>query len=148
MDGNEEIEDGASVIQSDRTKTLDPIKRTLNENELLNIGCLRLLVDDNERLKIEKAQFRTDLRSVSKKHEDLTDMYNVIDKECAVQKEKLKNNTANEIMHSILVSVGMLFIGLSKSAWDLWHFGEILLIAGATMWVSGTLSKVFKLGAK
>ncbi len=145
---SEEVEDGASVINSDRTKTLDPIKRALNENELLNIGCLRLLVDDNERLKSEKGQFRFDLRSTIKKFEDLTEKFNSVDKECAIQKEKLKNNTANEIMHSILVSIGMLFIGLSKSAWDIWHFGEILLIAGATMWLSGTVSKVLKLGVK
>ncbi len=107
------------------------IKRDLNEDDLKNHAVQRLLLSEND--KLEHKVHRLEI---------IEEKFHSIDKECAILKEKLNNNTAFEIVYTSCIVIGSAVCGISSIYWD--RKGYILLLIGIGLTFGGILSKIVK----
>ncbi len=107
------------------------IKRDLNEDDLKTPAVQRLLLSEND--KLEHQVRRLEL---------IEENFHIIDKECAVLKEKLSQNTAFEIIFTTCIAIGSALCGISSLYWN--QKGYILLLIGLGLTFGGILAKIFK----
>jgi hypothetical protein len=107
------------------------IKRDLNEDDLKNPAVQRLLLSDNDKLEHQVHKL-----------EIINDKFHIIDKECAVLKEKLNQNTAFEIIFTTCIAIGSALCGISSIYWT--QKGYILLLIGLGLTFGGILAKIAK----
>jgi hypothetical protein len=107
------------------------IKRDLNEDDLKAPAVQRLLLSDND--KLEHQVHRLEI---------IEEKFHIIDKECAVLKEKLNQNTAFEIIFTTCIAVGSAICGISSIFWS--QNGYILLLIGLGLTFGGVLAKILK----
>ena len=107
------------------------IKRDLSEVDLKNPAVQRLLLSENDKLEhqVHKLQL-------------IEENYHYIDKECAVLKERINQNTAFEIIFTTCITIGSALSGISGLFWE--QKGFILLLIGLGLTFGGIIAKIFR----
>jgi len=132
------IENDEGAIEQNKSSAYIPgkpfqkIARELAADDLSNSAVHKLLLNELDKLEDQVAS----LQSVK---ED----YHKLDKENAVLKEKVKKNTAFELLYTICLAVGSACIGFSK----LFNFSEqgwVLVLFGGVLILTGILTKILK----
>ena len=120
-----------------KAKAYSSLRRDLSEKELVNIGSVNLMIDEIDRLQSEVG----DLTAVRAS-------FHEIDKKHAVLEEKVAAYKLAEILYSVSISVGALMVGAAISLWEHHSYGVGCLIAGLTLWVAGTATKLIRVAKK
>ncbi|MEY1638430.1 hypothetical protein [Tenuifilum osseticum] len=107
------------------------IKRDLNEEDLKSPAVQRLLLSEND--KLEHQVHRLEI---------FEEKFHSLDKECAVLKEKVSQNTAFEIIFTTCIAIGSALCGISSLYWS--QKGYILLLIGLGLTLGGILAKIVK----
>ena len=66
------------------------------------------------------------------------------DKRAAILSEKLKTQTALEILFAVGVGVGCAMIGLAPSLWTMGHAGPVIAIVGAILVLGAVVGRIAK----
>lgn len=109
------------------------LRRQLTESELANSGVQKLLLDQLDRADSEC--------------ESLTgyvERFHEADKRAAVLEEKLRTQTAFEIIVAAAIAIGSAIIGLAPSLWDKSSTGPITLIIGFLLVLGAVIARLFR----
>jgi len=112
---------------------LSRLQRELTDDELTSPGARKLLLDRLERAEEENAGLRS-----------FRDKYYEADKRNGVLDEKLKTNTAAEIVSLGSLAVGAAAMGYSPAVWNSQPTGLICLLFGALLTAVGIWAKVIR----
>jgi hypothetical protein len=124
--------EGATLSHSKGRRAFSRLRRELTDEELSSPAVQRLLIDDIERLEKENGRLI-----------EYQDSFYSADKLVATLSEKLKTNTAQEIVFGVCLTVGAALIGVAPSLWNSTNLhGQISIALGAILIVGGIASKV------
>lgn len=108
------------------------ISRQIDEADLDSPAVKRILLGEVDTLQLRVSK----LESTEKQ-------YHVIDKECAVLREKIKSLSSQEVLYGFCLTVGSVIVGLSTLVWND-GYGWVAILIGASLVVGAVLSKVIK----
>lgn len=114
-------------------KSFASLRRELNEEELLSPAVQRMLIDEIERLDIERDElysFRT------KFHES--------DKRAAILDERFKGKISIEIIHIACITVGAAALGYAPSIWQTQPTAWMTAVFGVVLIVAALAAKAVK----
>ena len=123
----------AAVAPTGRRQALQNLRRQLTDSELANPGVQKLLLDQ--------------LDSADSDCERLTgyvERFHEADKKSAVLEEKLRAQTAFDIVVGAGIAVGSAVIGLAPSFWDKTDKGPISLAVGSFLVVGAVVARLFR----
>lgn len=124
--------EGPALSHSKGRRAFSKLRRELTDEELSSPAVQRLLIDDIERLEKENGRLI-----------EYQDSFYSADKKVATLSEKLKANTAQEIVFGVCLTVGAALIGVAPSLWNSNNLhGQISIALGAILIVGGIASKV------
>lgn len=124
---------GASAVVTNSPSTIPNspygrINREISEEDLNNPALQRVLLSQ-----LDQKESR-----VNELEEMATDFHK-IDKQCAVQNEKLKALKSHNVLYSFCLSIGSVIIGITTSVWDE-GYGLITLVIGSLLIIGSFLS--------
>lgn len=128
IEPQEVIQSGSQAVPKGTSgrKSFAKLRRELSDDELASPAVQRMLLDEIERLDIERGE----LTSFRAKFHDA-------DKRAAILEEKFKGKISIEIIHIACTTIGAAALGYAPSIWEkqptAWMaaiFGIILILAG------------------
>lgn len=122
-----------TVPPSGRREAFRDIRRQLSEEDLSSRGVQKLLLEELERAEAE-CQIA----------EGYIERFHEADKRAAVLEEKLRTNSAFEIMFGVGVGLGGAIIGLAPVFWNNPPQGQIALVIGLALTVGATIGRMIK----
>jgi len=122
-----------TVATTGKRQAFRDIRRQLQEAELTNPGVQRLLLEELERADTECEILQ-----------GYVQRYYEADKRAAVLEERLRSQTAFEVLFGVGVSLGSAIIGLSPSLWDVTSKGPIALAVGIVLVARSTVARIVK----
>jgi hypothetical protein len=128
--GSTEISQPTATATSGRRQVFSEIRRQLGEEDLASKGVQKLLLSELETSEGECEALRA---YIERFHE--------ADKRAAVFEERLKTNTATEIMFAVGLVVGGGLIGWAPALWDQSSKGPVSLGLGVVIVVASAAAK-------
>lgn len=108
------------------------IRRQLQEAELSSPGVQKLLLED-----LERAESECDVL------EGYVQRYHEADKRAAIFEERLRTQTAMEILFAVGISLGGVLIGLAPSLWNSAK-GPVVLSIGFVLVIGSAVARIVK----
>ena len=131
---SQRIESTSTAPAAGRGAALRDIRRQLTEDELASPGVQKLLLEN-----LDRAEGKCDDLQL------YVDRFHEADKRSAVLEEKLKTNTALEILFAGGLAMGSAIIGLAPIMWDATSLkGSITLIVGLMLVIVSVVARVRK----
>lgn len=130
---NAEPAGAATVATTGKRQAFREIRRELTDAELASPGVQKLLLDNLDRAESDCEVLQA---YVERFHE--------ADKRAAVLQEKLRTETAFEILFTVGVGIGCAIIGLAPSFWDQSAKGPIALAVGIVLVTGSAAARVYK----
>ncbi len=121
------------VATTGRRQALRQISRELKEGDLANPGVQKLLIE-----LLETAENKCEIL------EGFVARYHAADKSVAVLQEKLRTQTAIDVLFGSGLGIGSAIIGLAPYFWDQSVRGPIALGVGVLLIFGSTAAKVVK----
>jgi hypothetical protein len=128
-----EEERRTSVAITGKRQAFRDIRRQLQEQELGNPGVQKLLLEE-----LETADTRCEIL------EAYVDRFHQADKRAGVLEEKLRSQTAFEILFGAGVGLGCAIVGLAPLFWDATSKGPIALAVGILLVIGATVARIVK----
>ena len=122
-----------AVATTGKRQAFRDIRRQLQEQELSNPGVQKLLLEE-----LETADARCEILDA------FVERFHVADKRAAVLEEKLRTQTAFEILFGVGVGLGCAIMGLAPLFWDATSKGPITLVVGFLLVAGSTIARVVK----
>jgi hypothetical protein len=122
-----------TVAAFGKRQSLRAIRRELQEGELTNPGVQRLILED-----LETAERECEALG------EYVERFHEADKRAAVLEEKLRTNTALEILFAVGIGMGFVILGLAPYFWDATLRGPAALCVGAVLIVGSVVGRVVK----
>jgi hypothetical protein len=122
-----------TVAPTGKRQAFRDIRRQLQEQELSNPGVQKLLLEE-----LETADSRCEVL------EGYVDRFHESDKRAAVLEEKLRTQTAFEILFGVGVGLGCAIIGLAPLFWDSTVKGPIILAVGVLLVAGSAAARIVK----
>jgi len=116
-----------------RRLALRGLRRELSNEDLASPGAQKLLLDALERADADCEQF-----------EAYVERYYQAAQRAAVLEERLRTNTALEVLFASMITLGGAIMGLSPFFWDKTSRGPIALVVGAALIVCGAVARFIK----
>ncbi len=113
-------------------KSWSRAKRELTDEELASPAALKMLLDEVERLDVEKAELTA-----------YRDRFHEADKSCAILREQKRGTLAADVVFTGAMSLGGVLLGLSASTTSPTAFWELLAV-GVLMIATGIAAKVIR----
>ena len=108
------------------------ISRQIDEADLDSPAVKRILLSEVDTLQLRVSK----LESTEKQ-------YHIVDKECAVLREKIKALSSREVLYGFCLTVGSAIVGLSALVWSD-GYGWVAILVGTSLVVGAVLSRVIK----
>jgi hypothetical protein len=123
---------GGEPVQSPPkpASALSGIRRDLTDEELSTPGARKLLIDRLDQTEMQVVELK-----------EFRDRFYTADKQVAVLMEKIKQDTAAEVLYGVVLSVGAILVGLTPSTWRTQPFGWISLLAGVALIIVAVILK-------
>lgn len=135
-----EVLDVAVAVQSTAVATVSgkrqafrDIRRQLQDTELSNPGVQKLLLDE-----LDQSEAECELLHA------YVERFHEADKRAAVLEEKLRGNTAFDILFTVGVGLGCAIVGLSSLFWGQGPRGPIVLVVGALLVLGAAIARIYK----
>ena len=129
----ENPEEGIVEPKHKGRRAFSNVRRELSDEEVTSPAVQRMLIDDLERLEIEKFELK-----------EYQDKYYEADKKSAILEEKVKSSVAQDVIFSVCLSVGAAALGYAPSMWKAQPSGWISIVFGLILICGGIASKVVK----
>ena len=139
----EAAETEVAVVDTPKTQTtvaptgtrqaLLNLRRQLTESELANSGVQKLLLDQLDRADSDCERLT-----------GYVERFHAADKQAAILEEKLKTQTAFDIMVGAGIAIGSAIIGLAPSFWDKSARGPISLTIGVFLVAGALVARLFR----
>lgn len=126
-------ESGPQVAPSGRRQALRDLRRQLSDEELSHPGVQKLILDELERADAECEILRA-----------YEDRFHDADKRAAILEEKLRRQSAFDILFSVMVGLGGAILGLAPLFWSDQPKGWLALLLGLALILGSTAGKVAK----
>lgn len=130
IDKEPDISGPPSPPLSKPASALSSVRRELTDEELSSPGARKLLIDRLDQTELLVRELK-----------DFRDRFYEADKEVTRLTEKMKHETAAEVLYGVSLSIGAIFIGLAPSAWTCQPFGWISLLIGIALMLGAVISK-------
>jgi hypothetical protein len=122
-----------TVAPTGKRQAFRDIRRQIGEQDLANAGVQRMLLDELEQAESECESLR-----------GYVDRYHDADKRAAVLEERMRTQTAIEVLFGVGVGVGGTVLGLTPVFWDKQPQGALMLVVGLILVIGSTIARVVK----
>lgn len=125
--------DATAAPAKGRRRAYSAVRREMSEKEAASPIVSQFLVDEIERLESELSEYK-----------EYRNKFHEADKKVSLLNEKLKSNSAFEIISTICVAVGGALGGLAPKMWETQPAGTIMAVSGFGLLVLGVVAKLVK----
>jgi hypothetical protein len=122
-----------TVAPTGKRHAFRDIRRQLEDGDLASPGVQKLLLED-----LERAESECEIL------QGYIDRYHEADKRAAVLEERLRTQTALEIMFGVGVGLGGAILGLAPLFWDKQPQGALAMVVGFLLVIGATIGRVVK----
>lgn len=122
-----------TIATTGKRQAFRDIRRQITEADLANPGVMRLVLEN-----LERADAECEILS------GFVDRYYAADKQAAVLNEKLRTQTALEVLFGIGVGLGGAIVGITPLFWDGTSKGPITLAVGLLLVGGSTVARIVK----
>lgn len=131
----QEIDDESLAVPKGTSgrRSFSKLRRELSDDELSSSAVQRMLIDEIERLEVERIELSS-----------YQSQFHLADKRAAILAEKFKGKIAIEIIHLACMSVGAAALGYAPSIWANQPTGWMAAIFGVVLLVAGLAAKAVK----
>jgi hypothetical protein len=123
----------SAIATTGKRQAFRDIRRELQEQELSSPGVQKLLLEE-----LENADARCEIL------EAYVERFHEADKRAAVLEEKLRTQTAFDILFVVVVGLGCAIVGLTPLFWDTTSKGPITLVVGLLLVAGATGARIVK----